>query len=76
MRAADEFSGVGGPADGGVFAESEDGGQVQRVGAGGDGFFELPVKKSHIPARRWLRSDEQELTGEGPGCQVVPGGRI
>jgi hypothetical protein len=57
VRLADEFPGVGGPADGGVLAESEDGGQVQRVCAGGDGFFELAV-------------DAQAFEGSGQATQI------
>jgi hypothetical protein len=62
VRFADEFPCVGGPADGGAFAEPEDGGQVQRVSAGGDGLFDLAV-------------DAQSFKGSGQATQVQdPGG--
>ncbi|MGR6319949.1 hypothetical protein Q2K19_26140 [Micromonospora soli] len=63
MRAADEFSGVGRASDGGSFADPEDGGQVQRVGAGGDGFLELPV-------------DAQSFEGAGQAAQVQDRARL
>ncbi|WP_157246976.1 hypothetical protein [Nonomuraea typhae] len=40
----EEGAGVPGVVDGGLGGEAEDGGEVERLGAVGEGLFELPVE--------------------------------
>ena len=47
-RGLQELAGDGRVLDGGGVVDAEHGGEVQRVGAAGEGFLELPVD-AHIP---------------------------
>jgi hypothetical protein len=51
------------PSDGSAFAEAEDGGQVQRVRTGGDGFVELAI-------------DTQSFKGAGQAAPIGYGLRL
>ncbi|WP_196230886.1 hypothetical protein [Salinispora arenicola] len=68
MMVADEFSGVGRPADGGAFAEPEDGGQVQRVGAAvtASSSCQSIRSRSRVPGRPRRFRIQVALTGARP----------
>lgn len=74
-RGFQELAGGGGVADRGFGVDAEDRGQVQRVAAVGEGFFELPVaaqafQGGGVAAERVLGPEGADRAGLGRGLLV------
>ncbi len=67
-----ELPRVGGVADRGLFADLEDGGEVERVGAACEGFFELPVDPQ--PFQRRGQSAQRPVRPDSAGGPLAEGG--
>ena len=66
----EEFAGGGAVSDGGGLVESEDDGQVQRVGAVGEGFVELAVHAESFEGGRALAKWRGErVVADGSGVR-------
>lgn len=70
MRAGQELPCGGCVADGGAVVDAEDGGQVQRVGVVGEGFFELAVDAQPFQGGGLSAQAGQPGAADGAWCQV------